>query len=296
MELAGTLTAGAVSAGRAISPSLGTEVHRSGTRRIGETELSMLEIPAGGTPLRKICRSSPSTAEIVLPLESTLVVRNEQREDCAVRPDEALFLVDARRYAVFSAQKALAFAVAVPMLAVEEYLGAGSRTTTVRNSAVLGPVKRFLAGVMDGGDDHLERIQTYFLEKLMWEMVASLLLESRGAGDLATPAPGMLDRAMAQIAAYRTDQSLTPTVLAQSLNVSMRQLQRLFSGIGSTPSREIRRQRADLAVSMLKNPAFRVLNITQIAQHSGFADAADLRRAFESLGYCTPSRLRAQGA
>jgi AraC-like DNA-binding protein len=264
------------------------------TRRIGETELSMLEVPAGGAPLRKICRTSPSTAEIVLPLETTLVVRNEQREDCAVRPDEALFLVDARRYAVFSAQKALAFAVAVPMLAVDEYLGAGQHAMTIRNSAVLGPVKRFLAGVMDE-DDGLERIQAYFIEKLVWEMAASLLLEARGAGDLATPAPGLLDRAMAQIAAYRTDQSLTPAALAQSLNVSMRQLQRLFAGIGSTPSREIRRQRADLAVSMLKNPAFRVLNVTQIAQHSGFADAADLRRAFDALGYSTPSSLRVRG-
>jgi transcriptional regulator GlxA family with amidase domain len=127
-------------------------------------------------------------------------------------------------------------------------------------------------------------------------MAASLLLESRGAGGLASPAPGLLDRAMAQIAAYRTDQSLTPTVLAQTLNISMRQLQRIFSAIGSTPSREIRRHRADLASSMLKNPAFSVLNITQIAHHSGFTDAADLRRAFEALGYCTPSQLRAQRA
>ncbi|QJU54600.1 helix-turn-helix domain-containing protein [Herbiconiux sp. KACC 21604] len=266
-----------------------------GTIKIGDTEVSLLEIPAGGTPLRKICRTTPTSIEIVFPLDTTIVVRDEEREESAVRADEALVLIGARRYAVFSAQRSVAIAVTVPQLAVDEYVTDTGRSTIIRDSAVLGPVKKFLAGVMETPGE-LERLSAYFLEKLLWEMTASLLLENRGAGGIAAPAPGLLDRAMAQIAAYRTDQSLTPTVLAQSLSISMRQLQRIFSSIGSTPSREIRRHRAELAVSMLKNPAFRVLNITQVAHHSGFADAADLRRAFEALGYCTPSQLRARGA
>ncbi len=266
-----------------------------GTIKIGDTEVSLLEIPAGGTPLRKICRTTPTSIEIVFPLDTTIVVRDEEREESAVRADEALVLIGARRYAVFSAQRSVAIAVTVPQLAVDEYVTDAGRSTIIRDSAVLGPVKKFLAGVMETPGE-LERLSAYFLEKLLWEMTASLLLENRGAGGIAAPAPGLLDRAMAQIAAYRTDQNLTPTVLAQSLSISMRQLQRIFSSIGSTPSREIRRHRAELAVSMLKNPAFRVLNITQVAHHSGFADAADLRRAFEALGYCTPSQLRARGA
>jgi AraC-like DNA-binding protein len=259
--------------------------------QVGDTEVSLLEVPAGGAPLRKICRTSSPSVEVLFPLESTVVVRSDSREERVVRPDESVYLVGHRRYAVFSTQGGLALALVIPASAVEEYAGASGHVDLIRNSAVLGPVKKFLVGVMENHAE-LGRLPAYFIEKLVWEMVASLMLENRGASSLARPTLGILDQAMAHIAAYRTDQTLTPTSLAHALNISMRQLQRVFSGMGSTPSREIRRQRADLAVSMLTNEAFRVLSITQVAHHSGFADAADLRRAFDAFGYRTPSEVR----
>ncbi len=265
---------------------------RNTTRvRFGDTELSVLDIPAGGTPLRKICRTATPSIELVIPIDATIVVRGENREDLPLRPDQAVYIVGARRYAVYGSRRCTALAVAMPTAALEEYTGPAGSFGTIQGSAVLTPTKKFLLGTLENTQSP-ERLSTYFLEKLVLEMVASLLLEGRGAGGLATPSVGLLDRAMSQIAGYRTDRSLTPTRLAHDLNISMRQLQRLFSSIGSTPSREIRRQRADLAVSMLTNPAFRVLNVSQIAQHSGFADASELRRAFESMGYSTPSEIR----
>lgn len=265
---------------------------RNTTRvRFGETELSVLDIPAGGTPLRKICRTATPSVELVIPVDATIVVRGENREDLALRPDQAVYLVGARRYAVYSSRRCTALAVAMPTAALEEYTGSAGSLGTIQESAVLAPTKKFLLGTLENTHS-LERLSAYFLEKLVLEMVASLLLESRGAGSMAAPSAGLLDRAMSQIAGYRTDRELTPARLAHDLNISMRQLQRLFSAIGSTPSREIRRQRADLAVSMLTNPAFRVLNVSQVAQHSGFADASELRRAFESMGYSTPSEIR----
>ncbi|MDO9396870.1 MAG: helix-turn-helix domain-containing protein [Herbiconiux sp.] len=264
-----------------------------GNHHFGDSEVSVLDVPAGGSPLLRICRAASPSLEMVLPLDGAVIVRSESREEHVVRGDEALFLVGPRRYAVHASRQSLALAVSVPAAAVEDYAGAAGSCGLVRSSAVLTPTKRFLTGVMENHDE-LERLSAYFIEKLIWEMVASLLLESRGAGSLATPSLGLLDRAMAQIAAYRTDQSLTPVSLAQSLSISMRHLQRVFSAIGSTPSREIRRQRAELALSMLKNPAFRVLSVSQVAHHSGFADAADLRRAFDALGYPTPTEVRSQ--
>ncbi len=216
--------------------------------QVGDTEVSLLEVPAQGAPLRKICRSTPQpSVEVLFPLESTVVVRTDAREERVVRPDESVYFVAHRRYSVFSTQGGLALAVAIPLAAVDEYAGEPGNVGHIRNSAVLAPVKKFLVGVMESHDE-LERLPAYFIEKLVWEMMASLMLESRGAASLARPTLGILDRAMAHISAYRTDQTLTPTTLAHALNISMRQLQRVFSGIGSTPSREIRRQRADLAV------------------------------------------------
>ncbi|SDZ57576.1 helix-turn-helix domain-containing protein [Herbiconiux ginsengi] len=263
--------------------------------QVGDTEVSLLEVPAGGAPLRKICRTSAPSVEVLFPLENTVVVRNDNRDERVVRPDESIYLVGHRRYAVFSTQGGLALAVAVPLAAVDEYAGESGHVELMRGSALLAPVKKFLIGVMENHDE-LDRLPAYFIEKLVWEMVVSLMLESKGAASLTRPTLGMLDRAMAHIAAYRTDQTLTPVSLAQALNISMRQLQRVFAGMGSTPSREIRRQRADLAVSMLTNDAFRVLSITQVAHHSGFADAAELRRAFEAFGYRTPSVVRGVSA
>ncbi|MFB2599475.1 helix-turn-helix domain-containing protein [Herbiconiux sp. P17] len=275
--------------------SLGAQTGMRSNLQVGDTEVSLLEVPAGGAPLRKICRTSSPSVEVLFPLETSVVVRNDSRDERVVRPDESIYLVGHRRYAVFSTHGGLALAVAIPVAAVEEYAGESGRVDVIRGSAVLSPVKKFLVGVMENHDD-LDRLPAYFIEKLVWEMMASLMLESRGAASLARPTLGILDRAMAHIAAYRTDQTLTPITLAHALNISMRQLQRVFSGMGSTPSREIRRQRADLAVSMLTNDAFRVLSITQVAHHSGFADASDLRRAFEAFGYRTPSEVRSVNA
>jgi AraC-like DNA-binding protein len=259
--------------------------------KLGESEISVLDIPAGGAPLRKICRTVVPTVELVLPLESAVVVRSEDRDERVVRADEAMYLVGRRRYSVYTSNRSFALAVAVPASVVEDYTPGEGEVGSIRDSTVLAPVKRFLVGVMEQHDE-LERLSAYLVEKLLWEMVASLMLESRGAASLARPSLGFLDRAMAHIAAYRTDPSLSPVALAATLNISTRQLQRVFSAVGTTPSREIRRQRADLALSLLQNEAFRVLNISQIAHHSGFTDAADLRRAFDALGYPPPSEVR----
>lgn len=261
--------------------------------RFGQTELSVLRVPSGGTPVRKICRPDEMAVEVVVPVGGTIMVRPESRDERAVRAGEALYLIGCRRYAAYALRGASAVTLGLPFSAVDEYIDRSSTSPVlVQNSAVLQPATSFLGTLLEGGDE-LDRLSSYFAEKLIWEMVASVYLEGKGVGAAEAPNTGILDRAMAQIAAYRTDRSLTPEAVARSLNVSMRQLQRVFSATGSTPSREIRRQRAELAVSMLRSESFGVLNVTQIAHHSGFSDAAELRRALVAFGYPSPRELRA---
>jgi AraC-like DNA-binding protein len=256
----------------------------------GDTQVSVIDVPAAGSSARTIQRSTTASVDILFPLDVPLVVHSDAR-DRVVRPNEALLLSDRKKYAVYASQPSAALTAVIPTAAIEEYAALTAETDVIHDSAVLAPAKRFLLGVMEN-DGELERLSAYFIEKLVVEMVASLILESHGAGNLARPSLDTIDRAMAHIAAYRADQALSPTSLAQSMNLSTRQLQRMFSSIGSTPSREIRRQRAELALSMLRNPAFRVLNVSQIAMHSGFADGPELRRAFDALGYQMPREIR----
>ncbi len=260
--------------------------------RFGQTELSILRVPAGGTPVRKICRPDELAVEVIVPRGGTIMVRSENRDERAVRPGEALYLIGCRRYAAYALRGASAITLGLPFSAVDEFIDrANTDPVLVQGSAVLTPATAFLGTLLEGGDE-LDRLSSYFAEKLIWEMVASIYLEGKGVGAAEAPNTGILDRAMAQIAAYRTDRSLTPEAVARSLNVSMRQLQRVFASTGSTPSREIRRQRAELAVSMLRSESFGVFNVTQIAHHSGFSDAAELRRAMSAFGFPSPRELR----
>jgi AraC-like DNA-binding protein len=260
--------------------------------RVGQTELVGLRVPPDGKPARRSLASGEQTIEVLIPLAATVVVRPDTRDEHVVRPGDALYLLRSRSYAAYSTRGASAIVLELPRSAVGEYIEpATPAAVLVQNSAVLTPARAFFRSLLETGLD-LNRLSSYFVEKLVWEMVASVFLEGRGVGSVEVPNTGLLSRAITQIAAYRTDRSLTPEAVAASLNISMRQLQRVFAATGSTPSREIRRQRMELAVSMLESEAYAVLNVSQIAHHSGFADAAELRRALVSFGYPNPRELR----
>ena len=69
--------------------------------------------------------------------------------------------------------------------------------------------------------------------------------------------------------------------LARLLNLSRRQLQRLFSRTGSTPSDTLRTLRLGVARPLLDEP-LQPLTREQIARRAGFKSAAALRRAIEA--------------
>lgn len=261
--------------------------------QVGDIRLSVLNLPPGGTTVRRASTSAIQFAELLIPIGSALVVRAGE-EELVVRRDEVLYLVARDGYIAYAPHQCFAISVRVPLVMVKEYLGSLGEVGLLRGSALLKAIKAFLIGLLEPRDGELGRLPDYFAEKLVWEMVVSLLLESRGVGDSTRPGLGPLDRALAHIAAHRADPALRPVALAQALNISTRQLQRTFSAVGKTPSGEIRRQRADLALSLLQDTAYDRLTVNQVAYYSGFADAAELRRAFHVLGYPAPSRARAR--
>lgn len=77
------------------------------------------------------------------------------------------------------------------------------------------------------------------------------------------------------------DPDLTPALLAERLNVSLRQLYRLFEAHDDTVCRYIQRRRLQSCAEALANPGQGHFSITDIAYRWGFIDSAHFSRAFK---------------
>ena len=135
------------------------------------------------------------------------------------------------------------------------------------------------------------------VEKLVLEMTLSLLLETQGMRKIAASSSveqGLYARAMAYIAAYKTDPDLTPgKVAASSMNISAAPAAARVRGAGvfgqrrdsPAPGRhrgrdysQTRRTDTSTSVRSPNTPASAV--------------RADLRRAIATVHGCTPTQLR----
>ena len=96
----------------------------------------------------------------------------------------------------------------------------------------------------------------------------------------------------AYIEAHLRDPGLTPRRIAAALGISPRYLRLLFSEEEETISRYVTRRRLEEATRELANSAWRGTNITDIAYHWGFGDAAQFARAFRERFGVSPRRYR----
>jgi len=87
---------------------------------------------------------------------------------------------------------------------------------------------------------------------------------------------------------------LSPSYLAEQMNLSLRRLYRLFEEQGETVSRYIQRQRLVKVAEDLTRPEMSYESITQIAFKWGFSDAAHFSRAFKRHFERAPRSYRAR--
>lgn len=159
------------------------------------------------------------------------------------------------------------------------------------SSPLLAPAAAFLRSAAAASAS--SRFSEYFFERLLQELMLGLVVETAGLkpeGGRRNP----MVFAMAIIAAQCADPDLTATAVAREVNISQRQLERLFRVRGTSIAHQIRRARVDLAISMLRDPTHRPLTVDQIAQHAGFSNGSSLARAMSSEGRPSPSSLRPQ--
>lgn len=143
---------------------------------------------------------------------------------------------------------------------------------------------------------HRPAVQTnvsgYLVERLLVEMAYGVLLEHRETDATLHQAARPMHRARMLLLLNRADPGYGAHDLARDLHVSTRHLQRLFAKEGTSPAAELRTLRAELALSLLRDPQYDTLTIEQVAAHSGFTNAAAMRRGLHAVGAPTPHAVR----
>lgn len=162
------------------------------------------------------------------------------------------------------------------------------------SSALFWPFLVFTEALAVGGAVRTA-LANYYTERLLQEMIAGVAVAS--IGQAASRPQHSYAAAMSMINASAGDSSLTPSRLAEDLNVSLRTLQRQFSRRGATVDRAIRQARVKLAMQLLTDPAYGALSVEKIALACGLSNGSSLARAFAAEGLVSPSAARreAQG-
>lgn len=184
-------------------------------------------------------------------------------------------------------------AIWIPLDTVREFVNdAPLRPFTLQPTPMISAFRAFTLAIARNTEE-TSSISGYAIEQLLGEMVFGALLE---VYSLSLPERGqtsLVERARSAMLLRRADPDYTTAELATELHVSPRHLQRAFARIGATPGDALRRLRVELAESLLGNPAYAVLTVDEIAAHSGFSSALQLRRALRTEGLPPPSVIRA---
>lgn len=183
--------------------------------------------------------------------------------------------------------------ISVPQLAMESPVP--TATGTVIPSAgvhLLKPLTAFALSVLSLDGEPVSSLSVYYLERLLQEMVIGTLVDD--ARSAAMPqSPGTFVLAQSVIASQSSDPELLPSRIAEQVGLSLRQLQRVFSAHSTTVEREIRRERVEQAVTLLRSPGYAALTVNQVARYVGFSNGSVLARAMTALGHPSPRSVRA---
>ncbi|RFA20322.1 helix-turn-helix domain-containing protein [Subtercola boreus] len=126
------------------------------------------------------------------------------------------------------------------------------------------------------------------------QLMAGLFIEDSGYRmDSASFSEGLRARAEALIARNSSDPDFTPPVLAETLNVSLRHLQRSFSSRGFGPAEAIRAKRLESALEAMRLASQAPRSVADIALQAGFSSVKELRYALRTTYGITPRELLA---
>lgn len=207
-------------------------------------------------------------------------------------PARAVFLPPIGTATIMWSDPADLITVWLPPDAVAEFANTSAPVpSALPTSPLLTAVNAFATSLVGAVQDS-SGVARYAIERLLVEMAFGALLERHSSDHLTVAAAPLIERARSVMMARREDPGFTAAQLSQDLHVSARQLQRAFAREMTTPVVALRRMRVELAESLLRNPHYDTLSIDEVARHSGFTSALQLRRAFGAEQLPPPSALR----
>lgn len=140
--------------------------------------------------------------------------------------------------------------------------------------------------------------QTDYLMEALYGMIGALLYErgddeARVGIDAEVTCARILERGMAYADRCFADSTISSQSVAEILGVSLRQLQRAFALVGTTPTDYLLKKRMEKACQMLSlrtkqsNPVL----VSSIAYQCGFNDVSYFNRQFRRLFGCAPGQF-----
>ncbi len=182
--------------------------------------------------------------------------------------------------------------ISVPQLALESPVPLETGTV-IRSDRVpmTWPVLAFTRSTLGMDSDDASSLSVYYLERLLQEMTIGILVDN-ARSKVMPHSPNSFTIALSVIASQCSDPALRPSRIAAQVGLSLRQLQRVFSNHNTTVEQEIRRERVEQAITMLRSPEYAALTVDQIARYVGFSNGSGLARAMTALGHPSPRRIR----
>jgi AraC-like DNA-binding protein len=159
------------------------------------------------------------------------------------------------------------------------------------SGALLAPTFAFARRAAETDADALSSLSSYYTERLLQEMVIGVAVEALNLQP-ARDSSDLFQKAGSVIEARLSDGTLSPRSVAEQVNISLRQLERVFQANGTTVERRIRTARVNYAVALLRDAAYDAMTVTTIARHAGFSNGSSLARALGREGYPPPARVR----
>lgn len=221
--------------------------------------------------------------------------RSTDADAALISAGQALISTDPATLEVTSREEYRVTSIAIPRATVT---GVGLDPPALQHipatSALLDPIAGFISRAALITDIEATGFSRYYFERLLQEMVLSLLIDSASAHHLPRPSETFA-LAMAIIAAQYADPALSAHNMAAELKMSLRQLERVFRERGTTLTGEVRRARLEQAVTLLRDTDYRSLTIDEIGRYVGFSGGSSLARALSRDGWAPPARIRAEG-
>lgn len=140
--------------------------------------------------------------------------------------------------------------------------------------------------------------QTGFLQEALYGVLGAMLHErttdtaSNNIDSNATRTQ-ILERAMAYVDRCYANSAISAQGIAETLGVSLRQLQRAFAITGTTPTEYLLKKRIEKACQLLKERELQhdQVLVSSIAYDCGFNDVSYFNRQFRRLFGCAPGQF-----